>query len=191
MDKLVRAVRVVMDYSTSDEEQSLVRGYTVYVPASTNTGDKNITHLEQRPVTAEEITVMAVKQLDSKHQENYDETESSEWSNETVIVPLSSKGHVIINSFTGCIPNVSEDPTTPHWRRCYTVGILPFEIKEYKLRDTLRQFNAMCQHFGVRWESIWVKAKDDNAHSLLTTDKDTISNLVTMVDKVISAARSN
>lgn len=186
MDKLVRVLRVIIDHSTSDEEQSLVRGYTVYVPASTNTG-----YLEQRPVTTEEITTMAVKQLDSKHQENYDETESSEWDNETVIIPLPSKGHVIINSFTGCIPNVSEDPTTPHWRRCYTVGILPFEINETTLRDTLRQFSAMCQHFGVRWESIWVKAKDDNVHSLLTTNEDTISNLVTMVDKVISAARSN
>lgn len=191
MDKLVRVLRVIIDHSTSDEEQSLVRGYTVYIPASTNTGDENIAHLEQRPVTTEEITAMAVKQLDSKHQENYDETESSEWNNETVIVPLPSKGYVVINSFTDRITNVSEDPTTLYWRRCYTVGILPFEIKESKLRDTLRQFNEMGQHFNVRWDYIWVKTEDDNPHSLLTTDKDTISNLVTMVDKVISAARSN
>lgn len=191
MDKLVRAVRVVMDYSTSDEEQSLVRGYTVYIPASTNTGDENIAHLEQQPVTAEEITAMAVKQLDSKHRENYDEVEPLEWNNETVIIPLPSKGYVVINSFTDRISNVSEDPTTLHRRRCYAVGILPFEINEATLRDTLRQFSAMCQHFNVRWEYTWVKAEDDNLHSLLTTDKDTISNLVTMVDKVISAARSN
>ena len=191
MDKLVRAVRVIIDHSTSDEEQSLVRGYTVYIPASTNTGDENIAHLEQRPVTAEEITAMAVKQLDSKHRENYDETESSEWSNETVIVPLPSKGCVVINSFTGRVPNVSEDPTAPHWRRCYTVGILPFEINEATLRDTLRQFNEMCQHFNVRWEYTWVKAEDDNLHSILTTDKNTISNLATMVDKAITSARSN
>lgn len=151
MDKLVRAFRVVGDYSDESEEPSLVKGYTVYLPASTNTSNGNFAYLGQLPDTVEEITAMAVKQLDSKHRENYDEIEPLEWDNETVIIPLLSKGYVVINSFTGRIPNVSEDPTTPHWRRCYTVGILPFEINEATLRDTLRQFNAMCQHFNVRW----------------------------------------
>ena len=188
MDKLVRVVRVIIDHSTSDEEQSLVRGYTVYIPASTNTGDENIAHLEQRPVTAEEITAMAVKQLDSKHQENYDETESSEWNNETVIVPLPSKGYVVINSFTDRISNVSEDSTTLYWRRCYAVGILPFEINEATLRDTLHQFSAMCQHFNVRWEYTCIKVKD-GVCSLLTTNKDIIRDLITMANEVMIEAR--
>lgn len=179
------------DYSDESEGQSLVKGYTVYLPASTNTGNENFAYLERLPDTVEEITAMAVKQLDSKHRENYDEVEPLEWDNETVIMPLPSKGYVVINSFTDRIPNVSEGLSVTHWRRCYTVGILPFEFNETTLRDTLRQFNTMCQHFNVRWEYTWVKAKDDNdtVYSLLSTNEDTIGNLVTMVDKAIASAR--
>lgn len=49
MDKLVRAFHVVGDYSDESEEQSLVKGYTVYLPASTNTSNGNFAYLEQRP----------------------------------------------------------------------------------------------------------------------------------------------
>lgn len=93
-----------------------------------------------------------------------------------IIRKPSDKGYVAIDS---SIENLST-----HWLRYCSVAILPFEIN----RAILHQFSSMCRHFNVCWERMRFEAKDDGAYPLLITDEQTFSDLVIMVNNVITLA---
>lgn len=115
----------------------------------------------------------------------YDQAEPSElYNKETVIVPLPDKGYIAIDSSIEHLSTLPANSSSNHWRRHYSVAILPFEIN----RATLHQFSAMCRHFNVCWERMRFEAKDDGAYPLLITNEQTFSDLVIMVNNVITLA---